>query len=42
MRVAMANAAVGDEVWGDDPTVLKLEEEAAKLLGKEAALFVTR
>lgn len=42
MRVAMANAAVGDDVWGDDPTVLKLEETAAKLLDKEAALFVTR
>lgn len=38
----MANAPVGDDVWGDDPTVIKLEETTAKLLGKEAALFVTR
>lgn len=38
----MANAVVGDDGWGDDPTVKKLEETAAKLLGKEAALLVTR
>ena len=40
MRQAMAQAAVGDDVYGDDPTVNKLEEEAAGLLAKEAALFV--
>lgn len=41
MREAMANAVVGDDVYGDDPTVNLLEAEAAELLGKEAALFVT-
>jgi threonine aldolase len=41
MREAMANAAVGDDVYGDDPTVNQLEADAAKMLGKEAALFVT-
>ncbi|MCD5410212.1 MAG: low-specificity L-threonine aldolase [Clostridiales bacterium] len=40
MRKAMAGAIVGDDVYGDDPTVNKLEELAASLLGKEAALFV--
>jgi threonine aldolase len=40
MRRAMAGAEVGDDVLGDDPTVLKLEEMAAQMLGKEAALFV--
>lgn len=40
MRKAMAQALVGDDVYGDDPTVAKLEEMSAKLLGKEAALFV--
>lgn len=40
MRDAMANAEVGDDVWGDDPTVHALEEMTAALLGKEAALFV--
>ena len=40
MRLAMFNAEVGDDVYGSDPTVLKLQEMAAKLLGKEAALFV--
>ncbi len=39
MRRAMAEAAVGDDVLGDDPTVLKLEETAAATMGKEAALF---
>lgn len=39
MRRAMAEAPVGDDVYEDDPTVRKLEQEAAKLLGKEAALF---
>jgi threonine aldolase len=37
----MAHAEVGDDVWGDDPTVNALEEKAATLLGKEAALYVT-
>lgn len=40
MRNAMANAIVGDDVYGDDPTLLLLEEKAAKAVGKEAALFV--
>jgi len=40
MRAAMAEAPVGDDVFGDDPTVLALEARAAELLGKEAALFV--
>ena len=40
MRKAMAEAEVGDDVYGDDPTVNKLEKLAAKMLGKEAALFV--
>ena len=40
MRAAMRTAAVGDDVYQDDPTVLALEERAAALLGKEAALFV--
>lgn len=39
MRRAMAEAEVGDDVLGDDPTVQRLEEAAARLLGKEAALF---
>ena len=40
MRMAMYKAEVGDDVCGDDPTVIKLEELAAVLTGKEAALFV--
>ena len=40
MREAMANAAVGDDVYHDDPTVNQLEADAAELLGKEAAVFV--
>jgi len=40
MRRAMARAEVGDDVFGEDPTVIRLEEEAASLVGKEAALFV--
>jgi threonine aldolase len=40
MRTAMANAIVGDDVFGDDPTVNALQDYAAQLLGKEAALFV--
>jgi threonine aldolase len=40
MRQAMANAAVGDDVYGEDPTVRELEERAAETLGFERALFV--
>ena len=40
MRRAMAEADVGDDVYGDDPTVKQLEAKTAELLGKEAALFV--
>lgn len=40
MREAIKNALVGDDVYGDDPTVNKLEEIAASKVGKEAALFV--
>ncbi len=40
MRRAMAAAEVGDDVYGDDPTVNALEARAAELLGKEAALYV--
>jgi threonine aldolase len=40
MRQAMAEAVVGDDVLGDDPTVQKLEALAAEIVGKEAALFV--
>lgn len=41
MRRAMANAVVGDDVYGEDPTVNLLEEKAAHLLGKESALLVS-
>jgi hypothetical protein len=40
MRRAMAGADVGDDVYGDDPTVNRLEELGAEMLGKEAAVFV--
>ncbi len=40
MRQAMAEAEVGDDVFGEDPTVNKLQEKIAELLGKETALFV--
>ena len=40
MREAMARAEVGDDVYGDDPTALRLQERAAEMFGKEAALFV--
>lgn len=40
MREAMANAPVGDDVYGEDPTINQLQEEAAAMFGKEAALFV--
>lgn len=39
MRTAIANAEVGDDVYGDDPTVNTLEERVAKLFGKAAAVF---
>lgn len=41
MRQAMANAVVGDDVYGEDPTVNQLEADAAELFGMEAGLFVT-
>lgn len=41
MRKAMADAPVGDDVYGDDPTVNRLEAKAAELLGQESGLFVT-
>nr|NNM91661.1 aminotransferase class I/II-fold pyridoxal phosphate-dependent enzyme [Bacilli bacterium] len=41
MRAAMANAEVGDDVYGEDVTMRKLEETAAQLFHKEAAIFVT-
>jgi threonine aldolase len=40
MRRAMAAAEVGDDVYGEDPTVNKLQKRAAEIFGKEAALFV--
>src|SRR3954465_16067661 len=40
MRQAMLNAEVGDDVYHEDPTVNRLEERAAAICGKEAALFV--
>ncbi len=41
MRHAMANAPVGDDVYGEDPTVIQLQNDAAELFGQEAGLFVT-
>ncbi len=41
MRRAMAEAEVGDDIFGEDPTVNRLEEKVAEMLGKEAAVFVT-
>lgn len=41
MRKAAYEAEVGDDVYGEDPSINKLEETAAEVLGKEAALFVT-
>ncbi len=41
MRKAMMEAEVGDDVFGEDPTVNRLQEMAAQIMGKEAALFVT-
>lgn len=40
MKEAMFKAEVGDDVYGDDPTIIKLEKLAAKIIGKEATLFV--
>lgn len=40
MREAMAKADVGDDVYGEDPTVNRLERDAAEIFGKEAAIFV--
>ncbi len=40
MRAAMTEAVVGDDVWGEDPTAIRLQQRVAELLGKEAALFV--
>lgn len=40
MRKAMFAAEIGDDVYGEDPTVNKLEVKVAELLGKEAAVFV--
>ena len=41
MREAMANAEVGDDVYGEDPTVNKLQKKCAEITGKEAALYVS-
>lgn len=40
MREAMATAAVGDDVFGEDPTVAELESRSAEMLGMEDAIFV--
>jgi threonine aldolase len=40
MRAAMAAAEVGDDVWDEDPTIHRLQERAAEMVGKEASLFV--
>ena len=40
MRTAMTEAKVGDDVFGEDPTVIELQNRVAALLGKEAGLFV--
>jgi len=40
MRKAMARAEVGDDVYGEDPTVNRLQDMAATMFGKKAALFV--
>ncbi|HSG72120.1 MAG TPA: beta-eliminating lyase-related protein, partial [Planctomycetaceae bacterium] len=39
MREAIARAEVGDDMWGEDPTVNELERRIAELLGKRAAVF---
>ena len=40
MRRAMAEAEVGDDVYGEDPSINRLQERAAEILGKEAGLFM--
>lgn len=40
MRNAMANAEVGDDIYGEDPTVIELERQSAELFEMESALFV--
>jgi len=40
MRAAMAAAEVGDDVWDEDPTIHRLQERAAEMVGKAASLFV--
>jgi threonine aldolase len=40
MRSAMANAEVGDDVYSEDPTINRLEQTAARIFSKEAAIFV--
>jgi threonine aldolase len=40
MRTAMATAEVGDDVYGEDPTINHLERRAAEIFGREAAIFV--
>src|SRR5262249_44514162 len=40
MRRAMAEAELGDDVFGEDPTINRLEQRAAELMGKQAAVFV--
>ena len=40
MREAMFKAPVGDDVYGEDPTINQLQKIAAKMMGKEAALFI--
>ncbi|MCU1223561.1 MAG: Threonine aldolase [Edaphobacter sp.] len=40
MRAAMVSAEVGDDVYGEDPTINRLEKEAASIFGREAAIFV--
>lgn len=40
MRTAMATASVGDDVYGEDPTITELERRSAEMFGKEAAIFV--
>jgi threonine aldolase len=40
MRIAMAEAEVGDDVYGEDPTINRLEQRAAEIFGREAAIFV--
>src|SRR2546421_11764891 len=40
MRAAMAAAEVGDDVWDENPTIHRLQERAAEMVGKEGALFV--